>query len=100
MTINELFEAINEHNANKKFGWIINGKTYRLNRYVFAGSTVVFDEWGDLINKFGDLGTIFGRGDNREMMVDAVDGLYRCVGIKESRNSVFLICQLFQKYED
>lgn len=44
MTINELFEAINEHNANKKFGWIVNGKTYRLNRYVFAGSTVVFDE--------------------------------------------------------
>ncbi len=63
-------------------------------------SIVVVHEWGDLINKFGDLGTIFGRGDNRKVMVDAVDGLYRCVGIKESRNSVFLICQLFQKYED
>lgn len=49
MTINELFEAINEHNTNKKFGWFVNGKTYRLNRYVFVGSNVVFDEWGDLI---------------------------------------------------
>lgn len=100
MTINELFEAINEHNTNKKFGWIVNGNTYSLNRYSFVDGTVVFDDRGDHINKFGDLGTIFGQGDNREVMVDAADGLYRCVGIKESRNSVFLICELFQKYED
>lgn len=100
MTINELLEVINEHNTNKKFGWTVNGNTYRLNRYSFVGGAVVFDEGGDHINTIGDLGTIFGRGDDREVVVDAADGLYRCVGVKESRNSVFLICQLFQKYED